>query len=130
MATKHKWTEEIPTALDKATERTLREIGIMISGDAITQVPVDTGRLRGSITYATAQEQSDISGDAKAKDKIRKPRSKCEVWTDTNVEYSQHVEYGTRHMAAQPYLRPAFDSNRKKMPKEYSAEITKAFKGK
>ncbi len=129
MATKHKWTEETD-AIEKATERALRKIGIVISGWAMVLVPVDSGRLRGSITYAVTDKQSDIQTPAEQKDKIRKPRSKREVWIGTNVGYAPDVEYGTRHMAAQSYLRPALDENRKNARKIYRAEITKAFKGK
>lgn len=52
--------------------------------------PVDTGRLRSSIQ---ASKGSDAQGP----------------YADigTNVEYAAFVEFGTVHMAAQPYLRPA-----------------------
>lgn len=49
--------------------------------------PVDTGRLRNSILYHP--------GD-------------MECTVDTNVSYSRFVEFGTRYMAAQPYLYPAY----------------------
>ncbi len=52
--------------------------------------PVDTGRLRSSITW-----QMGRAGDVLF----------AEV--GTNVEYAPHVEFGTRWMAAQPYLVPA-----------------------
>lgn len=34
----------------------------------------------------------------------------------SNVEYSIEVEYGTSHMAAQPYLRPAAEQTRRELP--------------
>ncbi len=140
MATKHNWTEETD-AIEKATERALRKIGIVISGRAMVLVPVDSGRLRGSITYAVTDKQSDIQTPAEQKDKIKRPTSKRELFIGSNVEYAQHVEYGTRSgsgfglggtrgMVAQPYLRPALDENRKNARKIYRAEISKAFKGK
>jgi HK97 gp10 family phage protein len=30
----------------------------------------------------------------------------------TNVEYAPHVEFGTIHQSAQPFLRPAFDEKK------------------
>ena len=48
--------------------------------------PVDTGRLRNSISHA--------------------PDGKTE-YIGTNVEYAPYLEYGTVDMKAQPYLKPA-----------------------
>ena len=157
MIHKHAWTKEVDTALDKASERILKKIGIKISGDAIDLAPIDEGRLKGSITYATVREQSAIRGKARADDKIRKPSSKNVVHIGTGVGYAQHVEYGTRphpinravpmrdkntgelmwryigtHPGTKPqsYLRKALDQNRKMIPHNFSAEISKAFQGK
>lgn len=52
--------------------------------------PVDTGRLRSSIQ---ATKGHDGSGPF--------------VDIGTNVNYAGFQEFGTRYMAAQPYLRPA-----------------------
>ena len=74
--------------ISQAISSALEEIGMLAEGYAKRACPVDTGRLRNSITH-----QVD-SGD----------RS---VYIGTNVEYAPHVELGTRHQQAQPYLRPA-----------------------
>lgn len=55
--------------------------------------PVDTGRLRDSITW----ELGTVGGLPAAR-------------IGTNVEYASYVETGTRYMAAQPFLRPALVS--------------------
>lgn len=52
--------------------------------------PVDTGRLRSSITHGMASDARGIYG-----------------WVGTDVEYGKYVEMGTSRMAAQPFLRPA-----------------------
>lgn len=52
--------------------------------------PVDTGRLRSSITH-------ELDTDARG----------LVAFVGTNVEYARFVEFGTRFMAAQPYLRPS-----------------------
>ena len=57
--------------------------------------PVDTGNLRGSLTYEIARDGTDITARV-----------------GTNVPYAVHVEMGTKHMAAQPFLRPALDAAR------------------
>ena len=53
-------------------------------------VPVDTGRLRASITFV----MGTLDGLPVAE-------------IGSNVEYAPFVEFGTRFMAAQPYLIPA-----------------------
>ena len=59
---------------------------------AIDIVPVDTGRLRGSIA-------------------VEEDENKMEVMIGTDVKYAPYVEFGTCKMAARPYLRPAYYEN-------------------
>ncbi len=54
---------------------------------------VRTGRLRSSIRYRIVR--------------LRWPNVAAEVGTD--VEYAPHLEYGTRKMAARPFLRVAWE---------------------
>ena len=69
--------------LNKAVER----IALLIEGEAKKICPVRTGRLRASIHTG------------KIKDGV--------YYVGTNVHYAPYVEFGTRKMAAKPYLRPA-----------------------
>lgn len=55
--------------------------------------PVDTGRLRASITHVIGIEEG-----------------KQAAYVGSNVEYAIYQELGTYKMAAQPYLRPALQS--------------------
>ncbi len=123
-----KWTDKnMQHVLDRASEKALRKIGIVIAGQSILMVPVQTGRLRGSITYATARERTDakIKGDG-----VSQPKDKDTVHIGSNVEYSNYVEFGTKYMGAQPFLRPAFDRNKKNVSKIFANEIKAAFRGK
>lgn len=70
----------------------LESWGIVAEGYAKLNCPVDTGRLRNSITH----ERDDEEG---------------QVQIGTNVEYAPYVEYGTSRMDAQPYLEPAILDN-------------------
>ena len=79
---------QIADAIDQALAKALEEVGLVAEGYAKKACPVDTGRLRNSITHVT-----------RASEKA--------VYIGTNVEYGPYVELGTRHMKAQPYLRPA-----------------------
>lgn len=80
--------EQFKHALWKALARGLEECGLVAEGYAKRLCPVDTGRLRNSITHVTGY-------GAKA------------VYIGTNVEYARYVEMGTSRHKEQPYLRPA-----------------------
>lgn len=79
-------SDEVKEELAKAVETALEEIGLAAEGYAKLACPVDTGRLRNSISHAVDGKAAIIG---------------------TNVEYAPYVELGTSRMSAQPYLRPA-----------------------
>ena len=68
-------TEEVLAALEMAKKRGLEAIGLTAEGHAKKETPVDTGRLRNSISHATDDEAAYIG---------------------TNVEYAPYVELGAR----------------------------------
>ena len=105
-----KWPEK----LAEVNNKFLPKAGIVALGTAKRLAPIDLGILHGSLNYQVGKDQVTIG---------------------TNINYAAHVEYGhkTRSMtgpqkpqafsitkgtgfvAAQPYLRPAIDKNRKKL---------------
>ena len=68
-------TEEVLSAMEKAIERGLEAIGLTAEGHAKKETPVDTGRLRNSISHAVEDRAAYIG---------------------TNVEYAPYVELGAR----------------------------------
>lgn len=70
-----------------------REAAEMIRERAKFRAPVDTGALRRSITVVRA--------------------GKLRYVVKTGVDYAGFVEFGTRHMAAQPFLGPALEEARR-----------------
>lgn len=68
-------TDEVLAALESAKKRGLESIGLTAEGYAKKDTPVDTGRLRNSISHATDDEAAYIG---------------------TNVEYAPYVELGAR----------------------------------
>lgn len=80
--------EQIGAAMDNAIAKALTMIGLKAEGNAKAICPVDTGRLRNSITNA-------IDTEANA------------VYIGTNVEYGPYVELGTSRRNPHPYLKPA-----------------------
>lgn len=99
-------TQEAIDAKDIAVERALEAIGLAAEGYAKLLCPVDTGRLRNSITHDVRAEE-----DA--------------VYVGTNVEYAAYVEFGTSRMKAQKYMEPAIKDHKD----EYEAIARKAISG-
>jgi len=81
----------------------LKAAGLIIQNDAKKRAPYLTGNLKRSIHTEEV--------------------SKNEVRVGTNVEYAIHQEYGTKKMAARPYLRPALDENRDKILAKFKQVI-------
>lgn len=81
-------TKQVVTSINKGIATALMVMGMQAESAAKKICPVDTGRLRNSITYVL-----DVP--------------KKEVYIGTNVEYAKHVEFGTHKQRAQPFLRPA-----------------------
>lgn len=79
-------SELIISEKDAAIIRALTIIGMKAEGYAKKLCPVDTGRLRNSISHATDEDTAYIG---------------------TNVEYAPYVELGTSRMEERPFLKPA-----------------------
>lgn len=83
-------TAQVLAELESAAARALEACGMQAETFAKGKCPVDTGRLRGSITHA-------VDDDA--------------AYIGTNVEYGKYVECGTSRMGPRPYLRPAIEDH-------------------
>ena len=81
---------EVEQAIKEAIARGLEICGGKAESYAKGACPVDTGRLRNSITHEVSDDYVEI-GSA--------------------VEYAPYVELGTVHMKAQPYLSPAVEGH-------------------
>ena len=79
-------TGEVLAALKKAKKRGLEAIGLTAEGYAKKDTPVDTGRLRNSISHVTDEEAAYIG---------------------TNVEYAPYVELGARGRDGKHMLKRA-----------------------
>lgn len=94
-------SDEIKTALANAIPPALEAVGITAEGYAKLLCPVDTGRLRNSISHAVDEKEKT-------------------VYIGTNVEYAPYVELGTSRTKAQPFLKPAATNH----TEEYKALIS------
>ena len=98
---------EIQIAGKRAVGKSVFDIGLIVQANAKALTPVDTGRLRGSITTQARSRGTALEGEARGSDKINPPNDDLEVLVGTAVNYSPYVEYGTIHQSAQPFMRPA-----------------------
>lgn len=98
------YAKDVLSGEKKAKVQALEVIGGMAESYAKAACPVDTGRLRNSITHQQESENVEVIG--------------------TNVSYSVYVELGTSKMSARPFLRPAAEGH----AAEYAA-ILKSFLG-
>lgn len=74
---------------------------------ALQKVPVDTGKLKRSISIKNIEGGKSIGPD---------------------TDYDIYVEMGTSRMGAQPYMRPAMDENRKLIAEFTTKRIRGALK--
>ncbi|MDD5016542.1 MAG: HK97 gp10 family phage protein [Eubacteriales bacterium] len=89
------------------SEQTVMQAGMIVERAAKEKAPVDTGRLRASITTRLADFD----------------KKKIVVEVGTSVEYAQAVEYGTSKAPAHPYLFPAYAENKDKVLKKIAEAI-------
>lgn len=100
------FTSNAPAVLSAAAaakSQALEVIGGMAESYAKGACPVDTGRLRNSITHQQFSEDTEVIG--------------------SNVDYAPYVELGTSKMGARPFLRPAAENH----TAEYSAIIKQIY---
>lgn len=103
--------EKALSDLPKATERSvLRRVGKKalepILDRAKQLVPVDQGRLRDSLVIGSV-----LTGRAKRADK-QEPREGVRIFMGTANRNGVPREFGTVRSAAQPFMRPAWDSEK------------------
>ena len=90
------YAKEALSAEQAARNKALEIIGGKAEGYAKKLCPVDTGRLRNSITHQQYDPHTEVIG--------------------TNVEYAPYVELGHltssgKHVPGKPYLRPAAENH-------------------
>lgn len=118
--------ELVLQATDRQIEMALIAIGAKMESHAKADyVPVDTGRLKNSITFALAGSPAQISSygpdSGGGDDKQSKPYSGTapsdpggkvrSVYVGSNVEYAEVVEVGTSGRVGKHYLRQAVNNH-------------------
>lgn len=127
-----KWDDKkLRATAETIALKRLIKVGFMVEREAKRLTPVDTGRLRSSISTnwsgsgmsegKTGKQASAVTlkgrktGRGKAPLRtgkpvkgIGRPSDRFTVVVGTNVQYSAAVEFGKQGQKAQPFLRPAF----------------------
>lgn len=99
-------------------QKKLIGIGFLIEKKAKRFCPVDTGRLRASISTNWSNSgmgRGVVGNEAKEEDGIGNPRTdkgKFVVVIGTNVKYAPFIEFGTSKMGNTPFMRAAFEQYR------------------
>ena len=88
---------------ERMTKTAVQNTAKDIAAGAQRRVPVDTGHLKASLHVDKLDDLAAL--------------------VSTDVHYAKFVEYGTRHMGAQPYLIPAAEAARK----PFEQRIRKAY---
>lgn len=105
----------------------------LILENAQNRCPVDTGNLRESIRIIVANNRSRGGISQSAEDVgssgPSNVRTKEQLRIEAAARYAINVEYGTRLMAANPFLRPAVDEERAQYVRDVTVFLAEAIVG-
>jgi len=90
--------------------KALRAGGKLVRDDARRLVPVDTGLVQKNVAMRTSTGRRAGNADVKVRIGVLSDRSGRDSGTD--AFYWVFQEFGTSRHPAQPFLRPAFESNK------------------
>ncbi|AUG50489.1 TPA: HK97 gp10 family phage protein [Streptococcus pyogenes] len=97
-----------PGNIDRLIDAAVKNHAEKVKTEAMRIAPYDTGFLHDNIyTYYPGKACAEII---------------------SNAGYSGFLEYGTRKMHAQPFLRPAVETIMPELEKDYRSVIRRAFK--
>lgn len=104
MSLKFNGMAQLTAGMRERLDPSLARKVVMLNGSemqqsAMRKCPVDTGQLKRSILL-------DISNNGMT------------VTVAPHTDYAPYVEYGTRYMNAQPYIRPAFNEQKVKFQRD------------
>lgn len=115
--------KKLPLAVQKRVLRaTLKKAGRPIAADAAVRAPRDRGDLAESITVKTELSRSQ-------RRKMRKSKGEVVMFIGAARPKGAHahlVEFGTEKMAAQPFLRTAWDAGKAAALETIKTDLWKA----
>jgi hypothetical protein len=87
-----------------------------LQGQCSELAAVKTGRLKGSVTFATESTPAKPRAPAKEDDGVKHDGQNRTVIVGTNVDYGVWVEYGTERTAAQSFMRDGYEAVKDDLP--------------
>lgn len=96
----------MPPGFEDATRLEVKRSALNVQSGARRRAPVDTGRLRNSITHELTEGGLNAT-------------------VGTNVEYAPFQEFGTRRNAARPFLFPALEQERPRFQQRLKKALQK-----
>ena len=114
-------TMKVEAEFGKAMGRALYAIGVTAQGDIVKYMSkpdftgrdiVDTGRLRGSISFVTPEEESGVyDNNAGSSDALSGKGLENTVILGTNVEYADEVNNGSKKQKARKFMENGIEPN-------------------
>jgi HK97 gp10 family phage protein len=108
--------------------RALTAGALPVQNEAKRNAPYESGNLRRSIHIGGREDLNPDTGAVIDRTGTPVPEPDVDanaaaVYVGTDVEYASYVEFGTQKMAANPYLRPAADTQRSAVVSEVAAAM-------
>lgn len=114
-------TMKVEAEFGKAMGRALYAIGVTAQGDIVKYMSkpdftgrdiVDTGRLRGSISFVTPEEESGVyDNNAGSSDALSGKGLENTVILGTNVEYADEVNNGSKKQKGRKFMENGIEPN-------------------
>lgn len=117
--------------LEKAMPRILTMIGMTVHTEAKENTPVDTGRLKASISYVVENKKPqgwENHPQSQSADHDVDGEGDGSVVIGTNVVYAKSIEYGHSKRAPSGYLKKALDATEPLLNKIVADELKKELK--
>lgn len=115
-------SQEFKVELGRTLDKALTNASILAEGNCVSRAPIETGHLRGSISYITRinkktkedikETMDDKTKDLATKDFIKGVAFSGEAFIGTNLEYAPHIEYGTVNQKAQAFMRNGMNESK------------------
>lgn len=103
---------DVPKAIQEGNDKTLLIMVARVTAQAKSLAPVNLGQLRNSIMGRVEKQDVgfNVGGGKQAPSEITEIAKQGEGYVGSNLLHAIYNEFGTRKMAAQPFLRPAIDA--------------------
>ena len=119
----------------RATRRRMLRAGIRVI-ERETKALLEGSRTGHTYTYKSRTHVASAPGEAPAVDtgNLKNSLRVLEVTDErasfgTSADYAAYLEFGTRHMAARPYLRPAAENSTEDVERVMTAVADEALDG-